>query len=367
MRIVLLAVITGLCLSIGAAPKGGSVPQGGVLCSGPLPDLSAFTAEGEPIHLRDLCKGKYTVLKAGCLTCPEFHKSYPGFEAVYADYAPKDVQFFYFYKSLRHPELNGYVQAQNMQERLLQLDEARKKLGTQAPWIADTLDDALRIGLKSGSNSIYLIDPKGAIIWAAAKMEESGLRDALSKAVGPVAHPTQVSDLNLPKVKKQNKAINEDSDLHVSRPEGLSILNITPARPEETYYVKLRAEADDALLKTGTGRLFIGFYPDPIHDAHWNNLAPPMKYTLTLPKGVTATPKEASAKQGSGDQDTLPRQFWVEVNNAVAGDEIKLEFHYFVCAPGLCMALTHEYTIRLEAEDRGARTYGLNRGKKGQK
>jgi hypothetical protein len=80
----------------------------------------------------------------------------------------------------------------------------------------------------------------------------------------------------LPTVPRAPQLVNQDSELGVKRPEGLSILSITPAKPEETYYVKLRAEADDALLTTGTGRLFLGFYPDPIHEAHWNNLAPAM-------------------------------------------------------------------------------------------
>lgn len=341
--------------------------KGGVLGSGPLPDLNAYTAEGTPVKLRALCKGKYTVLKAGCLTCPEFHRSYPGVEAAYADYAPKGVQFFYFYKSLRHPELNGYLQAQNLQERLLQLEEARHKLGTKAPWIADTIDDSIRIGLRSGSNSIYLVSPDGTLIWAAPKMDADGLRAALAKAVGPVAKPTQTTDLELPQVEKQSKAINEDSQLGVARPDGLSTLSIIPAKPEETYYVKLRAEATPELLKTGTGRLFLGFYPDPIHGAHWNNLAPPMKYELGLPKGVEATPASATAKKGEGDSDTLPRQFWVDIKADKTPGDIGLELHYFGCTPDLCMALTQEYTIRFKAEDRGSNTYGFNRGQKGRK
>jgi len=339
-----------------------NVPVGGVLSSGPLPDLNAFTPEGKPLKLRELCKEKYTVLSAGCLTCPMFHRNYPVIEAAYADYADKGVQFFYFYKSLRHPELNGYVQAQNMSERLLQLKEARRTLGTKVPWIADTIDDSMRIGLRSGSFSVFLTSPDGEIIHADAKISEKSLRDALVKAVGPVSKPTSVNNLNLPKLRRQAQPVNQDSDLGVARPKGLAILSITPAKPEETYYVKLRAEADDALLNTGTGRLFLGFYPDPIHHAHWNNLTPPMKYKLTLPKGVTATPAEATAKKGPNDSDIQPRQFWVDVKSDSPIEEMQLQLNYFGCTPDLCLALTHEYTIRFEFENRGASTYGLNRG-----
>jgi hypothetical protein len=153
----------------------------------------------------------------------------------------------------------------------------------------------------------------------------------------------------------------------VERPEGLNILSITPAKPEDTYYVKLRAEADDALLRTGTGRLFLGFYPDPILDAHWNNLAPPMKYSLTLADGVTATPESGTAKKGPDDSDTLPRQFWVDITNATPGGAIQLKLNYFGCTSELCMALTHEYTIQIKAKDDGSRTYNMNKGTRGSK
>lgn len=345
--------------------RSGSVPRDGVLKSGPLPDLNAFTADGEPIKLRSLASGSYTVLKAGCLTCPEFHRGYPELEAANADYSAKGVKFYYFYKSLRHPELDGYVQAQNIQERLLQLAEARTKLGTKAPWIADTIDDSIRIGLRSGSNSVYLISPEGEIIYAADKFDGDELRAALTEFVGPVERTTPASSLGLPILARQSRATNVDSNLRVARPEGMVILSITPTTPSETYYIKLRAEAEPELLRTGKGRLFLGFYPDPILDAHWNNLTPPMKYVLQLPEGVTADPVEASAAKGTGDSDTEPRQFWVDVQADKTPGDFKLSLHYYACAPDMCKAMTHEYIISFVPENRGANTYGFNRGQRG--
>ncbi len=342
-----------------------NVPKEGVLSSGSIPDMNAFTADGKPVKVKALCEGKYTVLVSGCLTCPLFHQNYPEIEAAYADYKDKGVQFFYFYKALRHPELDGYVQAQNMSERFLQLAEVRKKLGTRVPWIADTMEDDIRIGLRSGSWSVYLISPEGEVVYGSGRIDSRGLRNALSKAVGSVTNPTNPSELDLPKIARQGRLVNENTELGVARPDGLTIVSIVPTKPEETYYVKLRAEADDALLKTGTGRLFLGFYPDPIHDAHWNNLTPPMKYKLTLHDGATAAPAEASAKKGEGDSDTKPRQFWVDISSEKPFDEIKLKLDYFGCTPEMCLPLTHEYTIKMENENRGSRTYGMNRGRAG--
>ncbi len=305
--------------------------RGGVLRDAPLPVIDAFTADGKKFELRELCKAKYTVLVAGCLTCPQFHRGYSEIEAANQDYSSKGVQFFYFYKSLRHPELNGYVEAQNQSERLLQLEEVRKTLGTKVPWIADSIDNAIRDGLNSANNSMYLISPEGNIIFAADHIDGPSLRAALVKFIGDVDRPTIASDLDLPQLARQRQPLNVDSDVRVARPEGLTILKTIAKNPEETYFVKLRAEADTSLLKTGTGRLFLGFYPDPIHGLHWNNLTEPMKYSLTLPPGLKATPATASANKGPGDKDTKPRQFWIDVESDSQPVSFELSMHYFGC------------------------------------
>lgn len=343
----------------------GSGKRGGVLRDVALPDLDAYKADGTKLKLRELCDKKYTVLAAGCLTCPQFHRGYPEIEAASQDYSRKGVQFFYFYKSLRHPELNGYVEAQNMQERLQQLAEAQKLLGTKVPWIADTIENQIRDGLRSASNSLYLISPEGNIVFAADRLDGNSLREALGQFVGEVEQPTLAGDLKLPRIARQKAIANIDSDTGVARPEGMVIVAITPTHPEETYYVKLRAEADADLLKTGTGRLFLGFYPDPIHGVHWNNLTKPMKYSLTLPTGVKATPVEASAKKGPGDKDVEPRQFWVDIEGDSAGASVELTMHYFGCTDTMCKALTQEYTIQFKPAEMGSSTFGFNRGPRG--
>lgn len=347
------------------AQRYGSRKSGGVLRETQLPDLDAYMADGTAIKLRDLCNGKYTVLVAGCLTCPQFHRGYPEVEAASKDYASKDVQFFYFYKSLRHPELNGYVEAQNMEERLLQLAEARQMLGTKVPWIADSFDNQLRDGLRSGSNSMYVISPNGKIVFAADRLDGPELRRALDERVGELDHVTRASDLNLPQLARHRQPANIDSETQVKRPDGLVIVNTTPKSALETYYVKLRAEADADLLKTGTGRLFLGFYPDPIHGVHWNNLTEPMSYSIKLPAGVKATPTEASAKKGPGDKDVEPRQFWVDIQSDSAGASFELAMHYFGCTDTMCKALTQSYTVELKSAEMGSSTFGFNRGPRG--
>lgn len=218
------------------------------------------------------------------------------------------------------------------------------------------------VGLNAGPNSLYLISPEGEIIAGSDRIEGNRFREALDSLVGPVEKPTSVRDLDLPRVARQSNTLNEESDLGVFRPQGLTIVAIRPSNPDETYYVKLRAEADRNLLRTGTGRLFLGFYPDPIHDAHWNNLVDPMKFVLELPEGVKANPTTATAKKGVGDSDVQPRQFWVDIEGGNPSDELQLALRYYGCTPEMCMAMMHEYTIRLEDENRGSRTFGMNHG-----
>jgi|GEM_PF-1478032 len=359
----LAIAIAGLCLP---AISQGQIRPERALVDAPLPALKAFTSEGKAIDLNEHIKGRYTVLKSACLTCPEFLKSYGEIEAAHADYASHCIDFYYVFQSLRHPELGGYVQAQNDKERGLQIVAAKEKLKTTVPWLADTIDDNIRVALRASSQTVYLISPNGHIIYAGNRLDGPALREAIAQEVGYASTYSAPQSLNLPFIGRTPQMVNVDTELQVKRPEGMVILSIKPTHPDKTYYVKLRAEAEPKLLKTGTGRLFLGFYPDPIHKACWNNLTEPMKYELTLPEGVKADPVTAQAKGGPGEKDSQPRQFWVDIESGEAGktpDKAKLALHYFACTPDMCTALTHEYTIHFTAEDRNSRTFGFNRGK----
>ena len=332
-----------------------------VLTEGQLPDTDALMPDGTEIKVRDLIKGKYTVIKSGCLTCPEFLVAYKELEATANDYREKGVQFYYIYQSLRHPEREGYVQPQNTKERLMHVQEAEERLGTKIPWIADTIDDSFRVAMRTNSNSVFIISPESEIVYAADRMNGDGVRRALVDLVGQVESVTSAQDLDFPAMPRFPPT-NITNDIRVERPQGLVILKTTTTKPEDTYYVKLRAEAEKSVLESGKGDLYLGFFPDPIHDAHWNNLTPGMKYELELPEGVTIDPPSATANKGPGDSDTQPRQFKLKVDADKKPEDIKLKLHYFACSPGMCKALTHEYVIAFEDMDRNSRTYSFNRG-----
>ena len=135
-------------------------------------DLPIFTTSGENRSLADVTDGKYTVLVSGCLTCPIFHRTYSGVEAVYHDYKERsDFQFFYIYKSLAHPEYNGYIQPITLEERLAHIDEAKRVLGTRVEWLSDGMDNRVRHTLGLGPNTQIIIDPHGERRQAAARVK----------------------------------------------------------------------------------------------------------------------------------------------------------------------------------------------------
>ncbi|MCB1122417.1 MAG: hypothetical protein KJT03_12765, partial [Verrucomicrobiae bacterium] len=161
-------------------------------------DLKIYTESGELTTLLSIAQGKYTVLVSGCLTCPIFHRTYPGVEAVYQDFREKEnLQFFYLYKTLAHPEYNGYVQPVTLQERLAHIVEAKRVLDTSFDWLCDSMENAVRHTLGLGPNTQMIIDPEGEIVHALGWSDGEVLRQELEKLVGETRTHTEVSDLNL--------------------------------------------------------------------------------------------------------------------------------------------------------------------------
>ncbi len=347
LRFIMKALVFLIILLTLGSPAWAAEP----LANAPLPDVIAYTEDGKSVRLRELVQTNYTVLVAGCLTCPIFRESYSGVEAVARDYAPRGVRFFYFYKSLAHPEYKGYVVPQNINERLLHIQVAKKELGTRIPWLADTMADDLKNTLNAGANSEYLIAPGGKVIYSRQWSDAASLRAALAKVKGPVENPTPVSALDLPAQSRPGRPSQQPTTTRVVRPSGLVTLKLKPASSNDTYYVKLRAEAEPELLRTGKGQLYLGFFPDPVHGVHWNNLVAPLHFQLTLPAGVKATPAEATAAKVQADSDTDPREFWVTFDAGQPPKSAQLTMQYFGCTDKWCKPFTQEYTILFESND----------------
>ncbi|MBT3268726.1 hypothetical protein HN371_16345 [Candidatus Poribacteria bacterium] len=105
----------------------------------PLPDVTVVDADGRPFTLSAL-RGSYSVVTFGCLTWPPFLRNVSRVDTVYRDYAPKGVRDYYVYRRLAHPDLNGYIDPHTLEERPMHVREARRTLGSETTWLADTME-----------------------------------------------------------------------------------------------------------------------------------------------------------------------------------------------------------------------------------
>lgn len=330
-----------------------------------LPDsLQLYNANRELVAANSIFKSEYTVVVGGCLTCPEYRNSYPEIEAVAADYRDKGVQFYFLYQSLTHPENWGYVQPTSTQERFAQVEHAKVLLQTKIPWLTDTMDNEMKQHFAMTPNSQCVFDRDGKIVHRDSWGRGSSLRETLETLVGPSEKITTVAELNLPQFGRHKTS---PADMLIERKtvDGVSVpLKVSAGGDEvnaqdlksrsfgmSNRYVKLRPEADQKLMKTGTGQLYLGFRQDPVLGAAWNNLASPPKYRIVA-DGVTMTPVMAESPKLDVESDTEPREFIVDVENWEAGKPITVQIQYFGCnkTKGWCKAVEQEFTVWLQQD-----------------
>lgn len=141
----------------------------------------------------------------------------------------------------------------------------------------------------------------------------------------------------------------------------LTPVKITPIDDARSpLYVKPRIEVDQGVLRDGQGELYLGFFLDPIHHVHWNNLAAPLKYELTLPDGTVITPSQGSAPSVERETDGDPREFALAVSSLGAIKTAELTIHYFACSDteGWCRPVTQKYAVSFERDLDGGGTNG---------
>ena len=277
---------------------------------------------------------------------------------MYRDYSPRGVQFYYVYKALAHPETNGYVTPYTLAERLLHVREARRTLGSGIAWIADTMENDLKHALGDAPNSEFVIDAEGRVAGRRAWSDPHALRRDLEALCGPVENPTSAEDVQLetlPPPEIAAKGVVPRLEL----PGDLRPLKVVPqlAGEPQPFYAKLRAEADDALLRRGQGTLYLGFFMDPIYGVHWNNLTKPIRVELAAAEGVEIEPATLRGPQVDEPGDSDPREFLVEVRSDAGRPALRLTVSYFACNDdeGWCKSVRQEYVVHLEADPDGGR------------
>ena len=118
-------------------------------------------------------------------------------ETIFTDYSPLGLRFYYVYKALAHPELNDYITPFTLEERLMHIEEAKRTIGTEIPWLADNMDNTLKRALGDVPNAELVISPEGRVATRRAWSDPTALRRDLEELVAPVDNPTAVSDLDM--------------------------------------------------------------------------------------------------------------------------------------------------------------------------
>lgn len=272
-------------------------------------------------------------------------------ETVYRDYAPKGIQFYYLYKALAHPEYEGYVRPVTLEERLMHIKEAKRTLGTEIPWICDTMSNDLKHAIGDAPNSEYVLDPDGKIAAMRMWSKPEELRKDLERLVGPVERPTTVADLNM-RVAPPPKTAPTEIVPRLPRTEPARPLKVEPqtAKSKHPFYVKLRAEANRQFLEQGRGKVYLAFRLDPIYGVHWNNLVAPVEYEFFPPEGVRISPAKGSGPQPKEEADADPREFLIEADRGGSTEPVRMTFRYFACDEKMCMPVKQEYLIRWEVD-----------------
>ena len=233
----------------------------------------------------------------------------------------------------------------------------------------------LKHALGDRPNSEFIISPEGRILVSRSWSDPETLRADLEKLIGKTKTVTSPSDLNRKIRSAPTSKIASGIVPRTQKPEGSMAVIARPISPKddkekakEIFYVKLRAEADRGLMDQGKGKLHIGFHLDPVHTVHWNNLADPLHFEFTTPKGIKMSTSKGSAPKVKAPSDIDPREFLIEVDASAGRIEqpLELEVSYFACddEEGWCRAVTHRYQIELKRDrDAGSvRSSGGGRG-----
>ena len=275
-------------------------------------------------------------------------------ETVERDYSSKGVDFYYIYKPLAHPEYNNYVAPVTLEERLMHVAEAKRRLGSSVNWLADTMDNVFHEAMGRTPNSELVIDPEGGGGARRAWSDPVELRRDMERFIGPVENPTTIAELDLP-TQPPPPTVAKGIVPRVEKPAGMLPLEIKPIleNTEVPFYVKMRAEGDPGILANGTGTMYLAFHLDPLYQVHWNNDAGPVEFQLKAPAGVTVTPASGIGPEVEDPADADPREFLIDVTAENIDQPLDLDVFYFACDDALtfCIPVNQNYQITLARDE----------------
>ena len=237
----------------------------------------------------------------------------------------------------------------------MHVKEAQRTLGSGITWLCDNMSNVTKHSFGDAPNSEFIIDPLGKVAVRRAWSDPKQLRGDLEKLVGPVDHVTQVSELQL-KTQPPPKGAATGIVPRLKLDGRFNAVRVVPQTSQQPFYVKLRAEADEGLLKKGDGKLYLGFLLDPLYQVHWNNLAAPLQFRCEPTDRVEFSPASGTAPKVDQPADMDPREFLVEVKtNQENVSRLRLKVDYYAChdGEGWCKHLVQEYEIQFVVDRDG--------------
>ncbi|MEM8733533.1 MAG: hypothetical protein AAGG44_04905 [Planctomycetota bacterium] len=280
---------------------------------------------------------------------------------MFRDYRDQ-VDFFYVYKRLAHPETNNLIEPANIQERIKHIEEAQRLTGTEIPWLCDSMDSAATKAFGETYNGEFVIAPGGNVVRQRFWSNPRTLRSDLAELIGEVEKPTQIADLPVrfrPEPRKVASGVVE----RLTLPPGLQPVEVEylPMEPVRPLFVKLRAEVLTQANDSGKFPLYLGFYPDPIHRVHWNNAAGAV--TVQINPGedgpISKTALQASVPEESADCD--PRMFLVDLDRVRDDDVLDISLRYVICddAETFCFPVKQDFKVTMKRIRNGSTRPGV--------
>ncbi len=318
-----------------------------------------YTESGQAVDIGELiASSEYTVLTGACLTCGAFINSFAGIEALERDYSDKGIQFLYLYRILSHPERNDYIQPFTIEERLMHVAEAKNLLRVKIPFIADNMDNSIRLTWGNIPNPAFILDSEGRVVYMAAWADPELVRPELVNLVGPVNKPTTVADLDIKKDYKFNLEPGDVTVPLIVTPDTMYPLKLTPQPSDHPFFAKLRAEVEPQVLEGQPGKLYLGFRMDAMYPVGWNNLAEPVEVRVDTSAGVTVTPNLVYGPDPNVVKDKSPREFLLDI--APGQDHNKsfsVTINYYACddADVWCIPINQQYFVQLEFNPTGGK------------
>ncbi|MDF7808707.1 hypothetical protein P4E94_14760 [Pontiellaceae bacterium B12219] len=329
-----------------------------------LADVFVYnSADHTKLKLRStVARADYTVFVFGDLTDNSFIEQYRTIEAAARDYYPKGIRFYYIYRNLKHPENNGYIKAFDIRERARQSQLAKELLNTAVPWLYDEMDNQTAKALvRNKDAAVFIFSKEGEEFYAGALSDTETFRGVLKNLAGDIAQPFNIDSLPEPGLKPINIPLSTVTSLPQTNPRSDKFipLQTTPGDSRMPYYVKARVEGNQELLESGNGKLYLGFYIDPLYNVEWNNLADPLKYTITCSKGVVAPSINTAPRVTSTATDSEPRGFILQARQLDLNQPMNMEITYSVYTTAKrTVEVTQQYAIYLTKDTFGGQAFG---------